>query len=145
MAFPKSANEIRVSNNNGGGGGCADKEPYALRAIGDSMAPEFEDGDILIIDPSYAAQDGVHAILEVAGEYHFRQLLVRDGTHYMHALNPAFPDQALGDNWHVHGVVVQRTRGRNIVHFEYPGPGEVKRYEHQRSLRRRPTPSSTQH
>ncbi len=141
--FPKATSEIRVANN--GGSSCADKEPYALRAIGDSMAPEFEDGDILIIDPSYPPQDGIHAVLEVAGEYHFRQLRVHNGKHFMHALNPAFPDQELHDNWRVHGVVVQRTRGRNIVHFEYPAPGEVKRYERDRSTRSQPPSVPTQH
>jgi SOS-response transcriptional repressor LexA len=27
------------------------REPFALRVIGDSMAPEFQDGCIIVIDP----------------------------------------------------------------------------------------------
>jgi len=35
--------------------GCSSEttEPYALRVIGDSMSPEFEDGHIIVVDPGY--------------------------------------------------------------------------------------------
>jgi len=34
-------------------------EPFALRVSGDVMAPEFNDGCIIIIDPSGVVKDGI--------------------------------------------------------------------------------------
>ncbi len=32
-------------------GHCGASEPFALRVMGDDMAPEFRDGHIIIVDP----------------------------------------------------------------------------------------------
>lgn len=34
-------------------GPCSEREPFALRVEGESMAPEFEDGCVIIVDPGY--------------------------------------------------------------------------------------------
>ena len=38
-------------------------EPYALQVIGDSMTPEFEDGNIIIVDPGVALYNGAYAVI----------------------------------------------------------------------------------
>ena len=38
-------------------------EPFALRVIGDTMAPEFNDGCIIIIDPSGVVKDGSYVLV----------------------------------------------------------------------------------
>ena len=35
------------------------QEPFALRVIGDSMAPEFLDGHIIVVDPGFPLFNGV--------------------------------------------------------------------------------------
>jgi phage repressor protein C with HTH and peptisase S24 domain len=30
---------------------CSSSEPFALRVVGDDMAPEFVDGHVIIVDP----------------------------------------------------------------------------------------------
>ena len=44
--------------------GCTSEftEPFALRVIGDSMAPEFEDGHIIILDPGLLPYDGAFVV-----------------------------------------------------------------------------------
>ena len=50
-------------------------EPFALRVIGDTMAPEFVDGCIIIIDPSGIVKDGSYVLARHNDEYIFRQLV----------------------------------------------------------------------
>ena len=37
---------------------CASGEPYALMVLGDSMLPEFEEGEIIVVEPEGVARDG---------------------------------------------------------------------------------------
>ena len=48
---------------------CSAREIYALRALGDSMAPEFQHGTVLIIDPEATVKDGSYVIAKVDEEY----------------------------------------------------------------------------
>ncbi len=47
-------------------GECNTTDPYALRAIGDSMEPEFVDGHIIIVDPSTKADNGAYVVVNNA-------------------------------------------------------------------------------
>ena len=38
---------------------------FALRVLGDSMAPEFNDGEIIIIEPDGALRDGSYVLAQV--------------------------------------------------------------------------------
>lgn len=40
------------------GGDCSAGEPFALMVLGQSMAPEFNEGDIVIIEPDGQIKDG---------------------------------------------------------------------------------------
>lgn len=90
--------------------GCSGGESFALRVIGDDMAPEFLDGEIIIVEPDGALKDGCYVLAQVGGEWTFRQLVRRGERWALHALNPrtAPADQPLADLSAVHGVVIQK-------------------------------------
>jgi phage repressor protein C with HTH and peptisase S24 domain len=92
-------------------GGCSGGESFALRVLGDEMAPEFNHGEIIIVEPDGALKDGSFVLARHAGEWIFRQLCRRGEGWVLHALNPArgdLPDLALPGLDAVHGVVIQK-------------------------------------
>ncbi len=58
-------------------------EPFALQVLGDSMAPEFENGHIIVIDPEAVVKDGAFVFAVHDGEYIFRQLQIKDDKYYL--------------------------------------------------------------
>lgn len=103
------------------GGGCSAAEPYALRVIGDSMAPEFNDGHIIIVDPGMPAVSGAYVVIDFNGETTFRQFMVESERKYLKALNNEYPTQLLDSEYTIRGVVVQRAgrRRKDIKHYQY--------------------------
>lgn len=90
--------------------GCSGGESYALMVLGEAMAPEFADGDVIIVEPDGLAADGTYVVAWWNGEWTFRQLL-RDGAGWrLHCLNPAFGDERIPDLAPVRGVVIQKAR-----------------------------------
>lgn len=87
--------------------GCEDAEPFALRVLGWSMAPEFAEGEVVVVEPGGQARDGSFVVALADGEWTLRQLVRRDDRWWLHPLNPAFADQALPDLAAVRGVVIQ--------------------------------------
>jgi DNA polymerase V len=90
---------------------CSGGESFALRVLGDSMAPEFDHGDIIVIEPDGALHDGCFVLAQVDGQYHFRQLLARGQGWVLHALNPAAEgceDLPLADLQAVRGLIIQK-------------------------------------
>ena len=84
---------------------------FALQVLGQSMAPEFEEGEIIVIEPEGALRDGSFVLAQLDGEWIFRQLR-REGERWaLHALNPAFAARLLPDLAAVRGVVI-RNRAR---------------------------------
>ncbi len=49
----------------GGIDACASAEPFALMVLGDSMMPEFEERDIVIVEPDGLADDGAFVLAHV--------------------------------------------------------------------------------
>mgnify|MGYP003547108601 CR=1 FL=1 len=91
--------------------GCSGGESFALRVLGDDMAPEFNDGEIIIVEPDGALKDGSFVLAKHADEWIFRQLRRRGDAWSLHALNPGRNDLAdlpLPDLSAVHGVVIQK-------------------------------------
>lgn len=89
-------------------GGCSAGESFALRVLGDEMAPEFADGDIIIVEPDGALRDGSFVLAQLDGEWIFRQLR-RDGAAWtLQALKPGLPVQPLADLAAVRGVIIQK-------------------------------------
>lgn len=101
-------------------GGCASSEPFALRVIGDSMAPEFEHGVIIIIDPSASAGNGSYVVARMEDdEYLFRQLLIENGTYFLTALQEDQRRLEISGPEAIIGVVVQRAGRRRSQHKHY--------------------------
>ena len=91
--------------------GCSGGESFALRVLGDDMAPEFNEGDIIIVEPDGALKDGSFVLAQCAGQWTFRQLARRGDGWWLHAINPArtdLADQPLPGLAAVHGVVIQK-------------------------------------
>jgi DNA polymerase V len=89
---------------------CSGAEPFALVVLGDSMAPEFADGDVIVVEPEGHATDGAYVVAQVGGEWTMRQL-ARDGAAWtLRPLNPAYADVPIADLSPVRGVVIQKSR-----------------------------------
>ena len=88
--------------------GCSGGEVFALRVLGDSMAPEFLEGEIVIVEPDGAVRDGSFVLAQVHGEWTLRRLDRRDNGWVLRALHPAYRDQPLPDLGAVHGVIIQK-------------------------------------
>ncbi len=86
---------------------CSALEPYALRVLGDSMAPEFPDGCVVIVDPGYAERDGAYVVVEFAGDVFFRQLVFEGERRFLKALNPKYGTFELTPPYAIRGAVVQ--------------------------------------
>jgi SOS-response transcriptional repressor LexA len=88
--------------------GCAGGESFALRVLGHSMAPEFNEGEIIVIEPEGLAKDGSYVLAWHDEAWIFRQLLRDAGGWRLHALSPAFADVRLPDLGAVRGVIIQK-------------------------------------
>jgi phage repressor protein C with HTH and peptisase S24 domain len=89
---------------------CSGSDAFALRVLGTSMEPEFNEGEIIVIEPDGLLRDGAFVLAEHRGEWIFRQLCrTPDAAGWkLHALNPAFADIALADLSAVRGVIIQK-------------------------------------
>ena len=93
------------------GGACSGSESFALRVLGDDMAPEFNEGEIIIIEPDGALKDGSFVLARIEDDWIFRQLCRREEHWSLRALNPArndLPELLLKDLSEIHGVVIQK-------------------------------------
>jgi len=88
--------------------GCSESEPYALRVLGDSMLPEFEEGVIVIIDPAGSVKDGCYVMATFNDEYIFRQLRIHDGKYYLQPLNDLYETVEIDGLAAVAGVITQK-------------------------------------
>ncbi|MDO9112614.1 MAG: S24 family peptidase [Polaromonas sp.] len=99
---------------------CAGGESFALMVLGHSMAPEFNEGEIIIIEPDGMAQDGSYVLAWHQQAWTFRQLLRVGAGWVLHPLNPAFADAPLPDLSAVRGVIIQKAlpgRRRASKHY----------------------------
>jgi len=103
-------------------GGCSAAEPYALRVLGDSMEPEFNEGHIIIVDPGMPVVHGAYVVIDYAGDTFLRQFVVEGERKQLRALKSGYPSMDLSGPYYVHGVVVQRAtpgRRRDLKHYAY--------------------------
>jgi DNA polymerase V len=90
------------------GPGCEDKEPYALMVLGDSMEPEFKEGEVLVIEPGASYHDGSYVIAYHNDEYIFRQLRVIKGQLFLTPLNPNYISEQVSGPEAIKGVITQK-------------------------------------
>jgi SOS-response transcriptional repressor LexA len=89
---------------------CGSGEPFALMVLGDSMAPEFSEGDVVIIEPEGLARDGSFVLAQVGGEFIFRRLQQHASGWSLHALQAGHPVIEMDDLAAVRGVIIQKSR-----------------------------------
>lgn len=89
---------------------CSEAEAFALMVLGDSMAPEFVEGDIIIIEPEGVATDGSYVLAQADGEWIFRQLAKAGQAWELRPLNPAYAATAIPDLASVKGVIIQKSK-----------------------------------
>jgi SOS-response transcriptional repressor LexA len=89
---------------------CASGEPFALMVLGDSMEPEFREGDIVIIEPEGLARDGSFVLAESGGTLIFRRLQRQGAGWRLQALQAGHPEIQLADLASVRGVIIQKSR-----------------------------------
>lgn len=90
--------------------GCS-SSTFAVRVVGESMAPRYPQGQIIFVDPEADARSGddVVAVLTGANEATFKRLVQEPGGQRMlKAINPAWPEPylAIDDDCQVIGVVM---------------------------------------
>ncbi len=96
-------------------------EPFALRVIGNSMSPEFEDGHIIVVDPGFPVLNGVYIVVKHQDEVLFGQYF-RDGAHkIIQYLHPEWKPVDISDGFQVKGIVTQRNgrRRKDIKRYDY--------------------------
>ena len=89
---------------------CSGAESFALMVLGDSMLPEFEQGDIIVIEPEGLATDGSYVLAWLQDEWIFRQLVRAEGGWRLRPLNPAYAEASIPDLAPVRGVIIQKSR-----------------------------------
>jgi len=101
--------------------GCSSGESFALMVLGDSMLPEFAEGEIIIIEPDGLAADGSFVLARCDDDWIFRQLARGPaGNWLLRPLNPAYPDIPIADLSAVRGVIIQKSRpGRRRASKRY--------------------------
>ena len=90
---------------------CSGGESFALQVLGDDMAPEFNAGEIIIVEPDGLLKDGSFVLARHGEEWLLRQLCRTGEAWCLRALNPActeLPEIALPDLTAIHGVVIQK-------------------------------------
>jgi DNA polymerase V len=91
-------------------GACSEAEAFALMVLGDSMAPEFVEPEIIIVEPEGLAKDGSYVVAFHNDEYSLRQLIKHGAGWALHALNPAYPDQPIAGLSGIRGVVIMKKK-----------------------------------
>lgn len=85
------------------------RHTFALRVTGDSMEPEFVEGEIIIVEPDLEAMHKDYVIAKNGGDATFKQL-IKDGSEwYLKPLNSRYPIKPLG-NCVIIGVVREKTK-----------------------------------
>lgn len=86
------------------------RHTFGLYVKGDSMAPDFPDGTLLVIEPDMEAQPGDYVIAKNGGEATFK-LFVKDGPdYYLKPLNPHYPMKPFPADGVIVGVVREMKR-----------------------------------
>jgi SOS-response transcriptional repressor LexA len=93
--------------------------PFALRVLGDSMAPEFVEGHIIIIEPDGVVQNGSYVFAVYEDEYIFRQLQIENEQYFLKPLNDQYPTLKVSGLDAIKGVITQGggTRRKERKHY----------------------------
>ena len=68
---------------------------FVIPIKGDSMEPDYHDGDLVFIQTSVDLNDGVIGVFNYNGDAYIKQLIIDEDQAYLHSLNPAYKDMAI--------------------------------------------------
>lgn len=68
---------------------------FVILIKGDSMEPDYHDGDLVFIQTSVDLNDGVIGVFNYNGEAYIKQLVIDTEQSYLHSLNPAYKDMPI--------------------------------------------------
>lgn len=91
----------------------ATKHPnaFALVVHGDSMEPEFIEGEIITVDPGRDAVNGAYVIAKNGNEATFKQLVLDGSSVFLKPLNARYPIKDMtGIEFRIIGVVVAKEK-----------------------------------
>lgn len=101
------------------GSSCSESEPFALQVIDNSMEPEFDQGCIIIIDPTGIVRDGAFVFAkDNQDEYIFRRLRINANKYYLEALQPEYESFEIRPE-QIQGIISQRAGKRRSYHKWY--------------------------
>ena len=83
---------------------------YVVPVDGDSMEPEYHDGDYIFIESTVNVSDGEIGVFEYYGDTYVKQLILEDDHAYLHSLNKKYKDMKVDadSDFRVLGKVVGR-------------------------------------
>jgi len=99
--------------------GCAAAEPFALQVLGNSMAPEFCEGCVVIVDPGAPVTHGVFVVAEHGDGVILRQLMIEENQWSLNALKTGYPRIRIAGPEVIRGVVTQRAGRRRRERKNY--------------------------
>lgn len=83
---------------------------YVVPVNGDSMEPEYHDGDYIFIESTVNVNDGEVGVFELNGDTYVKQLILEDDHAYLHSFNGRYKDMLVDadSDFRVLGRVVGR-------------------------------------
>ena len=86
---------------------------FVIPIKGDSMEPDYHDGDLVFIQTSVDLSDGVIGVFNYNGDAYIKQLVIDKEQAYLHSLNPAYKDMPItpDTDFRIIGEVVDLYRG----------------------------------
>ena len=68
---------------------------FVIPIKGDSMEPDYHDGDLVFIQTSVDLNDGVIGVFNYNGDAYIKQLVIAKEQAYLHSLNPSYKDMPI--------------------------------------------------
>ena len=68
---------------------------FVIPIKGDSMEPDYHDGDLVFIQTSVDLNDGVIGVFNYNGDAYIKQLVIDKDQAYLHSLNPSYKDMPI--------------------------------------------------
>lgn len=87
---------------------------FVIPIKGDSMEPDYHDGDLVFIQTSVDLNNGVIGVFNYDGDAYIKQLVIDKEQAYLHSLNPAYKDMPITPetDFRIIGEVVDLYRER---------------------------------
>ena len=68
---------------------------FVIPIKGNSMEPDYRDGDLVFIQTSVDLNDGVIGVFNYNGDAYIKQLVIDKEQAYLHSLNPSYKDMPI--------------------------------------------------